>query len=415
MLCATSTVDERVSRTDAPLPDDAALPELPRLFQNEWVWNAFCGRFGTPAEIPENIRLSELLYWPGSRAVATYVAEQQWDRWMLEDQFSIELTPGAEAQVFRYPDDPYLPGLASIASATTAQDVLPRYVPLHPQRLYVEVVRYRPTSRAVLRHTVSWRRSDVQPLTLFVRAVPPERVPAFVAAGELAERSGFSLPRLAGHWAEGGVLWLASVPGDTVRSLIRDGGAPEPGRILDGIAPLWASPPPDSTSRAPDLSLYLRATDGLLRQVLEDEEARLTLRDAMVPLRRFVEAWKPSSLAHNDFYDDQLLLTPEDRLVLADFEEVGPGDPLLDIGNFLAHLRWMARFGIAPDECDAYRRELRDMALERFRWDRSELALREAFALLRLSSNPVRRLRADWDRDVKTGLALTAEVLDGAD
>ena len=39
-------------------------------------------------------------------------------------------------------------------------------------------------------------------------------------------------------------------------------------------------------------------------------------------------------------YDDQLILTPERELALVDYEEVGPGDPMLDVGNFLAHLSW---------------------------------------------------------------------------
>ena len=30
---------------------------------------------------------------------------------------------------------------------------------------------------------------------------------------------------------------------------------------------------------------------------------------------------------------------------LVDFEEAGPGDPMLDVGNFIAHLCWRSRFG----------------------------------------------------------------------
>ena len=54
----------------------------------------------------------------------------------------------------------------------------------------------------------------------------------------------------------------------------------------------------------------------------------------------FAAAWRPTALAHNDFYDDQMLLMPAGNLALVDFEETGPGDPML------AHLRWMA--GFAP-------------------------------------------------------------------
>ena len=106
------------------------------------------------------------------------------------------------------------------------------------------------------------------------------------------------------------------------------------------------------------------------------------------------------------------MLTPRGSLALVDFEETGPGDPLLDVGNLLAHLHWMARFGIAPEACAAYRLRFRATALERFDWDEHHLALREAFALFRLSSNPVHHLGRHWPQEVDTGLALAAETLD---
>jgi hypothetical protein len=393
---------------------DEGLPGLLRLFDSEWVWQAFCTQFGPPEETPEKLRLTQFRYQPGARAVVGYVTERRWGRWVVEDQFAIELVPGKPKRLFRYPDDPYLPGLAHVASALEAHELLPKYVRLHPQRLHVEAVRYRPTTRAVLRHTLHWRRASMGEVTLFVRVMPPARVARLLAAAALAEHSGFVLPRLAGSWPEGGVLWLAGVPGETVRALIREGKPPEPDLILDGLARLWAAPAPRDAGHPLDLAAAFRWTERLLAQVLQDEGTRQALRRAADVLGPFAEAWQPSALAHNDFYDDQLLLTPSGRLALVDFEETGPGDPLLDVGNLLAHLRWMARFGIASEACDAYRRRFRSAALHRFGWEEGALALREAFALFRLSSNPVRQLQRDWPQAVETGLALVAEALDGA-
>lgn len=45
----------------------------------------------------------------------------------------------------------------------------------------------------------------------------------------------------------------------------------------------------------------------------------------MKGLDDFVREWRPTALAHNDFYDDQLILTPERELALVDYEEVAPG------------------------------------------------------------------------------------------
>ena len=396
-----------------PLTDEG-LPGLPSLFDSEWVWRAFCSEFGPPEETPDRLRVRHFLYRPGARALVGYVAERQWERWVVEDEFAIEKVAGKPDRLFRYPDDPYLPGLRHAASALDAQQLIPQYVPLHPQRLHVEAVRYRPTTRAVLRHKACWRRAGMGEVTLFARVMRPARVARLLAAAELAQQSGFVLPRLAGCWPEGGVLWLVGVPGDTVRSLIREGTPPDPDLILDGLAQLWSASASPNAGHPLNVSAGFRRTWRLLSQVLEDEEARQALRRAADVLGPFAEAWRPATLAHNDFYDDQVLLTPTGDLALIDFEETGPGDPLLDVGNMLAHLRWMARFGTATEMCDAYRHRFRSAALDRFGWQEKLLDLREAYALFRLSCNPVRKIARDWQQTVKTGLALVADVLDRA-
>ena len=118
-------------------------------------------------------------------------------------------------------------------------------------------------------------------------------------------------------------------------------------------------------------------------------------------------------MAHNDFYDDQMLVKPDGRLALVDFEEIGPGDPMLDVGKMLAHLRRMAVFSRASAACDAYHGRFRVAALERFGWYPQALDLREAFALFRLSTSPVQQLKRDWLKRVKTGLTLALDVAEG--
>ena len=393
---------------------DKALPGLGRLFDTEWVWDAFCKQFGAPEETPDRLRLQHFIYRPGARAVVGYAMERQWGRWVVEDQFAFELRAGKRRRLFRYPDDPYLPGLPQVASALEAHQLLPKYVPLHPHRLHVEAVRYRPTTRAVLRYYAHWRRRSVGEVTLYVRVMPPERVARLLTAGELAERSGFVLPRLLGHWPEGGVVWLAETPGKTVRALIREGEPPDPEQILDGLAPLWSASVSGSEGRPLDVAAAYHWTEDVLSRALPEGAAQGVLRQATEILRPFAETWRPSALAHNDFYDDQIILTPTGRLALVDFEETGPGDPLLDVGNLLAHLRWMARFSDAPEAFDTYRHELRSAALQRFGWDERALALREAFALFRLASNPIRQLQRDRLQTVETVLAMVAETLGSA-
>jgi hypothetical protein len=415
----THPAGEAIPRTDAPLaariPDDPKLIGLKRLFDRDWAWEAFCRAYGAPDEPPDQVRLQHLIYRPGSRAVVGYVTEREWDSWVVEEQFAFELLAGeAEPHLFRYPDDPYLPGLALVAAPLTAHELLPRYVALKPDRLLVERVRYRPTVRAVLRHHARWRRREATSVTSYVRVMPPDAMARFLTAGELVSRSGFVIPRLLGHIPEEGVVWLASVPGKTVRSLIRRGSPPDPQLLLDGLAPLWSAETAGDPGDPRDVAAGLRSTRRLLLEVLPEGKDHPTLRRLLRDLTPFADGWAPTALAHNDFYDDQIILTPTGSVALVDFEEAGPGDPLLDVGNMLGHLRWMSRYNQKGSAYGAYREQLLAATLDRFGWEARDLALREAFALYRLSTNSIRNFRDDWRERVETVLSMAADVLDGS-
>ena len=128
----------------------------------------------------------------------------------------------------------------------------------------------------------------------------------------------------------------------------------------------------------------------------------------------FAQSWRPTHIAHNDFYDDQMLILPDGRVALVDLEEAGPGDPMLDVGNFLAHLRWGAHFGREKEaeSRGAYRVVFRQAALKRFGWDERELALREAVCLFRICTNAIRHPQPDWRRRLKEGLTMVNEILE---
>jgi aminoglycoside phosphotransferase (APT) family kinase protein len=153
-------------------------------------------------------------------------------------------------------------------------------------------------------------------------------------------------------------------------------------------------------------------TRNLLHHLLPWGEPRQVLRQVSARLDPFVRAWQPVALAHNDYYDDQMLIAKDTgKLALVDFEEIAPGEPMIDVGNFLAHQHRVVHFG-GRDAVAAYRRRFREAALARFGWDPRELDLREAYGLFRLSTNPFHSLHADWLEAIQTGLAAAAEVLE---
>ena len=401
-------------KPEVQLPADQGLPGLLHLFDSHWVWETFCEHFGRPDEIPQRIRASQLRYQPGMRALVSYAVEWEIGCWSVDDQFAIELVAERPDKVFRYPDDPYLPGLRLAGEATSAHDLLVKHIGIFPRRVRVEPVRYRPSTRAVLRHVANLRPARLGSLTLFARVMPPRRVNRLLEAAELAENSGFRVPPLLGVWPEGGTVWMTAVPGETMRNMIRKGEAPGPREILDALAGLWNLKKESGKGHPLDLLGGFEMTQRLLAHLVEDEVTKCVLERITDVLGQFAQAWQPSAVAHNDFYDDQVLVTPEGKLALVDFEEIGPGDPLLDIANMLAHLRWMARFGNAPEECTTYRRNLRAEALAHFSCDGQTLDLREAYSIFRLSAGPVRQLRRNWAKRIKMGLTLASEVLEGA-
>ena len=384
-----------------------------RLSDGEWVWRNYCSEFGEPEESPKFLRAIQLTYTPGARACVSYSADWERGQWVQEERFAVEVTPTGPVRLFRYPDDPYLPGLPAAASPVEADRLLARHASVSMERPFVEVMRYRPATRAVLRYTSRRRGRRLDERSIFVRVMPPARVKHMLAASKLAAQSGFDLPRLLGSWPEGGVVWLNGVEGETLRTRIQAGTPPDPNSILDGLEQLWSLPVEPAHGRTLDVHGGFRMTKRLLSQVLPGQEARRLLQQVTELIEPFAKTWRPSAIAHNDFHDDQLIVTPEGGLALIDFEEVGLGDPLLDVANLLAHLRWMARFGNASEACEAYHRRLQDAAVDRFDWDREALNLREAFVLFRLSSGPFRQLKTNWKSRVESALALAHAVSNG--
>ena len=86
---------------------------------------------------------------------------------------------------------------------------------------------------------------------------------------------------------------------------------------------------------------------------------------------------------------------------------------MLDVGNFLAHLRWATGFGGTrrAEWSGEYYGVFERAAIDRFRWDRRDLALREATCIFRICTNAIRRPKGDWLNRLEAGLELVSETL----
>ena len=388
-------------------PEDLGIPELPSLFDPEWVHTAF-RQFGGQEPSPQWFRIRQFSHSLGRSAIVNYEVEWHPDEFLPSQQFAAMVTRDGPVNVFRFPDDPRLPGLPHVSDPEGALELLNRHVlAVRGRTARVQLVRYRPASRAVLRHSAGRIR-------LFVRVMRPSAASTFLAAHELMGQSGFVVPRLAGHWPEGGVMWVSEIPGRNLRQRLHRGRMPDPMLLLDGLEPLWNTSPNGNKGRPFNLAgAYRRARRSFRHNARDNSEAARSLRDATKALDPFVREWRPDIIAHNDFYDDQMLVLRDGRIAVVDFEEAGPGDPMLDVGNFLAHLRWASHFERSRegDARGAFHQIFRSAALDRFRWSERDLALREAVCLFRVCTNAIRRPRDDWHERLEEGLALVNATL----
>ena len=387
-------------------PADESLPDLPRLFDGDWVWQMFRGEFGEQGPAPEVIRIAGVSHSRGREVVVSYEIEWPPDAYLPNDRFTLQLACGRDLRMSRFPDDAYLPGLGEASGPESALRLVSKYVmAIPPRRMRVQVIRYRPRSHAVLRHRMGKS-------SLYARVVRPSAVASILESGELIERSEFTVPRLAGLWREGGVLWFSDMPGRNLRGQLRKGDTPPPGLILDGLESLWTIPLNETDNPPFNLpGAYHRAKQILEHSLPNDDEGRQEYGDTVEVLDPFAESWRPSAVAHNDFYDDQMVVLPDGRLALVDLEGAGPGDPMLDVGNFLAHLNWSSRVSRRGDAFGEYHHAFRREALERFGWTEADLNLREAVCLFRICTNAVRHPQDDWKERLAAGLSIVGQVI----
>ena len=397
------------SSSNLAFPADARLRDLSNLFDVDWAWSQVDRRFQEHGLVPDSVNVRQFSHAPGVAANASYVATYPEESFTAPRHFSINLRAGRPTTVYLYPDDRLLPGLVRVAESSTALDLINEHVFEIPRRnIHVSVVRYRHSSRAVLKHRLGRVR-------FYVRVVRPRSIRGLLEASTVGSHSSFVLPRIAGVWGDGGVIWIPEIPGENLRKTIRSGIAPDLDNLLGCLASLWAIPATQLHSRPKSFDLagaYSRAYRSFSHVLKDHHAGRQVLADAKNALAPFVKKWRPTSIAHNDFYDDQMVALPDGRVALADFEDIGLGDPMLDVGNCLAHTLWASKNGNEAAAASQLRfyNDFRAAALEFCGWNESELSLREAVCVFRICTNAIRKPKPGWSQKVISGLQLVNEI-----
>ncbi|MFQ5719945.1 MAG: aminoglycoside phosphotransferase family protein [Acidobacteriota bacterium] len=428
----------RASPPGGPVPDDCRLPGLAAALEPLSMRRRLEELFGVAVE---HLAISYVRYKPGLSCIIQYVAQGGGERIFhgrvcRPDEFSPMAAkayavhrprPGLPRPVaassdlglvlVAFPEDRAIPGMRHILDTDKLKRVLHEQVPrfaggntwVSGSRSEVEVVSYKPERSCLVRCRLGVKNRETGELareTIFARAYA-SRVGAAVHA--LLERlqSGPDrnlarcVPGSLGHDRDRRLLFMQAVPGETVLSAAageRRRWMFEAGRFLarlHGVAGHTAGAV-EPLEQAVDVIAALRQVGLTEARALADAAARLAHRR---PVAR-----SSSACLHGDFHPEQLLVGPE-GLRCVDFDASSNGDPGIDVGYFLAHLRRLARLEVWPSDEDTAGSFLQGydetgpaLPVQVTSWHRD-------VTFLRMALNSIKHLEQDWPATVEDCLA----------
>ena len=331
------------------------------------------------------------------------------------------VVPSSRMLVQVAPLDPSFPGLGWLSDprrAPAAAAACAARVDGSSGRYGVRPIRYRPGKRHVLQYTVPGGPGFfVKVYRAGGQGSVARTVTALADVLDSAEVGGVRVARPAAVWADVGAILYHQAPGTPLSRQLHAGGSVgaslfrQIGRMLRGI---HASPPPAGSSlreRSLDGEVAAVSRACLALQVLRPEwwdgAARLVERaqEGLESLER-----ETATVVHGDMKADHLLAGP-DGVVVLDGDRCALADPALDVGKFLADLRWWSVAGSGFGVADAEAEVLAGYASPGPRLDRARLY--SALMLVKMAGRRVSVARRDWAARTTTLLALAGQALDG--
>lgn len=306
-------------------------------------------------------------------------------------------------QVWRYPHDPELPGLAA-ATNSAAIGALLRDLGLDTADLRLNVVSYRPRKRAIIEIRTARAR-------LFVKVLRPRLVRGVDRRHRMLTGAGVPVPRSLG-WSDDGLLVLEPLRGTPLRSAIATGGplVDRPQQLVELLDAL-----PDDVRSLPRRKPWAVHADHYAR-VVADSRPELTSRLRSLGgdiASRISSTYENDEASHGDFYDGQLFTRDGIVTGILDIDTMGPGSRVDDLGCALAHLSVLTTI-------DAFalgaRRALSSwLPVFDRRVDPRELRIRAAGVTLSLATGPFRVQEVGWKAATDRRVELAERWLDAAE
>lgn len=323
-----------------------------------------------------------------------------------------ELTVGdARIHVWRYPEDPYLPGLPSAASPARVRELLDA-IGAAPGRVRLRMRSYRPSRRAVIEVTVVGERGSSSVLFLKVLGGrTPERVQQrtrdLVLPHRELHRAGLPVPAVLGVAEEQGIVALTAVAGRTLRGVLVDTSTALPGaRPFIELSRLLAAVPLRTPAEPRRFAAAHRHVDDLTGTV-PDLAGMITAVAEEADL-----AGGPTGTVHGDLHDGQLLLRSGSVSGLLDVDGAGTGLLAHDAGRLIAYVDSLReRGGAVADRGGELARSLFDGYVGIAGEDHLRRAV--AGARLSLATGPARSREGDWRAQTRERVVAAARWLEG--
>ena len=305
-------------------------------------------------------------------------------------------------QLWRFPDDPDLPGLAAATDERCVRAMLDR-CGVDPGPVDLRVRAYRPGRRAVVEVRTPAARA-------FVKVVRPSALTAMAERSRLLLAAGLPVARVLLAQDDGRLL-LEALTGTSLRARLREGADPAPGgaelvELLDLLPPTLCALP-RRASWTDDVQHHAAVTAG----VLPDQADRC--RQLADGVRAAVDDDVPDEPVHGDVYEAQLLLSGGRVSGLLDVDTAGPGRRADDLACLLGHAHVLAHSEPAHAGTT--------VALAR-RWlagfdrrvDPVDLRARTAGVVVSLATGPHRVHAAGWPDLTRARLDLAEQWLAAA-
>ena len=348
-------------------------------------------------------RVRQVHHRPGRSTTATWELRLRDGAGERVDVVGVRVHAGdRQPQVWRFPHDPDLPGLAPATDERCTRELLDR-CGAEPGPVELRLRGYRPGRRAVV-------EVRTPALRAFVKVVRPSAVAPLAERHRLLRAAGVPVPPVLGTRADGRLV-LEALAGTSLRARLREGADPLPGgadvRALLALLPPSLCALPRRSSWADDVRFHAAVTAGAL-PAEADRCSRLA--DGV---RAAVDDGGADEPVHGDLHEAQLLLTGGRISGLLDVDTAGPGRRADDLACLLGHAAVLAESD--PARADAVLglagRWLAD--LDRH-VDPADLRARTAGVVVSLATGPHRVQATGWQDRTRARLALAEQWLAAA-